>query len=39
MAKLRERKVIDAGHPVVVVSDVATATGDLVTSIQVRVSE
>ncbi len=39
MAKLRERNVIEAGQPVVVVSDVATATGDLVTSIQVRVSE
>lgn len=39
LAKLRERSVIEAGEPVVVVSDVATATGDLVTSIQVRVSE
>jgi pyruvate kinase len=39
LAKLRERAVIAAGEPVVVVSDVATATGDLVTSIQVRVSE
>lgn len=39
LAKLRERNVIEAGEPVVVVSDVATATGDLVTSIQVRVSE
>ena len=39
LAKLRERAVIEAGEPVVVVSDVATATGDLVTSIQVRVSE
>ena len=39
LAKLREREVIEAGEPVVVVSDVATATGDLVTSIQVRVSE
>lgn len=39
LAKLRERDVIEAGEPVVVVSDVATATGDLVTSIQVRVSE
>jgi pyruvate kinase len=39
LAKLRERSVIEAGQPVVVVSDVATSTGDLVTSIQVRVSE
>jgi pyruvate kinase len=39
LAKLREREVIEAGEPVVVVSDVATAAGDLVTSIQVRVSE
>jgi pyruvate kinase len=39
LAKLRERAVIEPGEPVVVVSDVATATGDLVTSIQVRVSE
>ncbi|MFZ1863944.1 MAG: pyruvate kinase [Polyangiales bacterium] len=39
LAKLRERGVIEAEEPVVVVSDVATATGDLVTSIQVRVSE
>ena len=39
LAKLRERRVIEAGQPVVVVSDVATSTGDLVTSIQVRVSE
>lgn len=39
LAKLREREVIEPGEPVVVVSDVATATGDLVTSIQVRVSE
>ena len=39
LAKLRERDVISPGEPVVVVSDVATATGDLVTSIQVRVSE
>jgi pyruvate kinase len=39
LAKLRERDVIGKGEPVVVVSDVATATGDLVTSIQVRVSE
>jgi pyruvate kinase len=39
LAKLRERDVIEPGEPVVVVSDVATATGDLVTSIQVRVSE
>lgn len=39
LAKLRERNVVEAGEPVVVVSDVATATGDLVTSIQVRVSE
>jgi len=39
MAKLRERDVVATGEPVVVVSDVATATGDLVTSIQVRVSE
>ncbi len=39
LAKLRERSVIEAGEPVVVVSDVATSTGDLVTSIQVRVSE
>jgi hypothetical protein len=31
--------VIEAGEPVIVVSDVATSTGDLVTSIQVRVSE
>ena len=37
--KLREREIITATEPVVVVSDVATATGDLVTSIQVRVSE
>jgi len=39
LAKLRERELIEKGEPVVVVSDVATATGDLVTSIQVRVSE
>jgi len=39
LAKLREREIIEPGEPVVVVSDVATATGDLVTSIQVRVSE
>lgn len=39
LAKLRERNVLEAGEPVVVVSDVATAMGDLVTSIQVRVSE
>ena len=39
LAKLRERDVVAAGEPVVVVSDVATAKGDLVTSIQVRVSE
>jgi pyruvate kinase len=39
LAKLREREVIEAGEPVIVVSDVATSTGDLVTSIQVRVSE
>ena len=39
MAKLRERSLVEPGEPVVVVSDVATATGDLVTSIQVRVSE
>jgi pyruvate kinase len=39
LAKLRERKLVEPGEPVVVVSDVATATGDLVTSIQVRVSE
>ena len=39
LAKLKERSVIEAGEPVVVVSDVATSTGDLVTSIQVRVSE
>lgn len=39
LAKLKERSVIQAGEPVVVVSDVATSTGDLVTSIQVRVSE
>ncbi|UCH28606.1 MAG: pyruvate kinase [Myxococcales bacterium] len=39
LSKLRERDVIATGEPVVVVSDVATATGDLVTSIQVRVSE
>ncbi len=39
LAKLRERSVIASGEPVVVVSDVATAKGDLVTSIQVRVSE
>ena len=39
LAKLREREIIGPGEPVVVVSDVATATGDLVTSIQVRVSE
>lgn len=39
LAKLRERNVLEPGEPVVVVSDVATATGDLVTSIQVRVSE
>jgi pyruvate kinase len=39
LAKLRERNAIEPGEPVVVVSDVATATGDLVTSIQVRVSE
>jgi pyruvate kinase len=39
LAKLRERHLIEPGEPVVVVSDVATASGDLVTSIQVRVSE
>lgn len=39
LAKLRERNLVEPGEPVVVVSDVATATGDLVTSIQVRVSE
>ncbi len=39
LSKLRERGLVEAGEPVVVVSDVATATGDLVTSIQVRVSE
>ncbi len=39
LAKLKERSVIEAGEPVVVVSDVATSSGDLVTSIQVRVSE
>ena len=39
LAKLRERNMVGAGEPIVVVSDVATATGDLVTSIQVRVSE
>ncbi len=39
LAKLRERNIVEADEPVVVVSDVATATGDLVTSIQVRVSE
>jgi pyruvate kinase len=39
LGKLRERGIIEAGEPVVVVSDVATAAGDLVTSIQVRVSE
>ncbi len=39
LAKLREREIIEPGEPVVVVSDVATAAGDLVTSIQVRVSE
>jgi pyruvate kinase len=39
LAKLRERNIIEPGEPVVVVSDVATASGDLVTSIQVRVSE
>ncbi len=38
LAKLREREAIEAGEAVVVVSDVATSTGDLVTSIQVRVS-
>jgi len=39
LAKLRERELVAPGEPVVVVSDVATAKGDLVTSIQVRVSE
>ena len=39
LGKLRERALVEAGEPVVVVSDVATATGDLVTSIQVRISE
>jgi pyruvate kinase len=39
LAKLRERGMIEAGEPIVVVSDVATASGDLVTSIQVRVGE
>ncbi len=39
LMKLRERGLIAAGEPVVVVSDVSTATGDLVTSIQVRSSE
>jgi pyruvate kinase len=39
LTKLRERERIAPGEPVVVVSDVATATGDLVTSIQVRVCE
>ncbi|MGB5812231.1 MAG: pyruvate kinase [Polyangiales bacterium] len=39
LAKLKDRGLVEAGEPVVVVSDVATATGDLVTSIQVRVSE
>jgi pyruvate kinase len=39
LGKLRERNVIAPGEAVVVVSDVATAKGDLVTSIQVRVSE
>ena len=39
LAKLRDRQLVGPGEPVVVVSDVATATGDLVTSIQVRVSE
>jgi pyruvate kinase len=39
LTKLRERERIEPGEPVVVVSDVATATGDLVTSIQVRVCE
>ena len=39
LGKLRERALVDSGEPVVVVSDVATATGDLVTSIQVRISE
>jgi pyruvate kinase len=39
LTKLRDRHLIEPGEPVVVVSDVATASGDLVTSIQVRVSE
>ncbi|MFW6052091.1 MAG: pyruvate kinase [Myxococcota bacterium] len=34
--KLRERELVGAGDQVVVLSDVATASGDLVTSIQVR---
>ena len=37
--RLREREVVEKGEPIVVVSDVATSTGDLVTSIQVHVSE
>lgn len=39
LERLREREVVEAGQPIVVVSDVATSTGDLVTSIQVHVSE
>jgi pyruvate kinase len=35
--KLRERGLVGVGDQVVVVSDVATTSGDLVTSIQVRV--
>ncbi|MEM9728644.1 MAG: pyruvate kinase [Myxococcota bacterium] len=39
LAKLKERGLVEPGEQVVVVSDVATAKGDWVTSIQVRVSE
>jgi pyruvate kinase len=36
MEKLRERNLVPEDHPVVVVSDFATATGELVTGLQVR---
>ena len=38
MTKLRERSLVLPGEPVVVVSDIKIHTGDLITTIQVRVS-
>ena len=37
LSRLKERRVVEPGQPIVVVSDIATASKELVTSIQVRV--